>query len=116
MSPMEAKKIIEALAAGIDPETGESLPSESILNSPRVIRALYAADAALTKAVKRGDRESSIPVNAGRAWSEEEDEALLANFDSGIPVEEIAQRHARTRGAITSRLVRHGRIKDPTEA
>ncbi|EGU61756.1 hypothetical protein VINI7043_21551 [Vibrio nigripulchritudo ATCC 27043] len=34
-------EIVEALANGINPQTGEVLPSESPYNSPDVIRALF---------------------------------------------------------------------------
>ena len=115
MSPLEAKKIIDALANGIDPETGETLPSQSTFNSPQVIRALFVAVSALDKAARRADRDTALPKNAGRSWSDEEDKQFLVIFDSGTPVKEIASRHGRTLGAITSRLVRLGRIKDSTE-
>ena len=115
MSPLEAKKIIDALANGIDPETGEILPSQSTFNSPQVIRALFVAVSALDKAARRADRDNALPKNAGRSWSDEEDKQFLVIFDSGTPGKEIASRHGRTLGAITSRLVRLGRIKDSTE-
>jgi len=115
MSPFEAKKIVDALANGIDPETGEVLPAQSIFNSPQVIRALFVAVQALEKAAKRADRDNSLPSNAGRAWSDDEDKELLAAFDSGTPVKEIAAHHGRTQGAIAARLVRLGRIKDRAE-
>lgn len=70
MSPLEAKKIIDALANGIDPETGEILPDQSTFNSPQVIRALFVAVKALEIAAKRAERSNGLPNNAGRAWSE----------------------------------------------
>jgi len=112
MSPLEARKIIESLANGTNPNTGETLPAESPLNSPHVIRALFLAAHALERAARQKRRSSSLPGNAGKAWSEEEDQMLLAAFDSGLPVKEIARKHARTEGAITARLVRLGRIKE----
>ncbi len=115
MLPLEAKKIIDAIANGIDPETGEILPSQSTLNSPQVIRALFVAVSALERAIRLADRDNSLPKNAGRSWSDEEDKQLLVIFDSGTPVKEIAARHGRTLGAITSRLVRLGKIKGSTE-
>ncbi|WP_230854109.1 hypothetical protein [Vibrio campbellii] len=40
---MEAHwKVIEALANGTNPITGEALPSESLYNEPIVIRAMFA--------------------------------------------------------------------------
>lgn len=116
MSPLEAQKIIASLANGIDPETGEILPAESSFNSPQVIRALFSACKALEKVAKNAGRQNSLPENAGRSWSNEEDLTLLARFDSGLPVKDIAAAHARTQGAIASRLVRLGRIKDRAEA
>lgn len=116
MSPLEAKEIIDALANGIDPETGEILPTQSAFNSPQVIRALFVAVKALERATKRAARDDSLPGNAGRSWSDIEDKELLATFDAGTPVKEIAAKHGRTVGAIASRLVRLGRIKDRAEA
>ena len=115
MSPLEAKRIVEALASGIDPETGEVLPAQSTFNSPQVIRALFVAGKALDRAAKRAERDNSLPGNAGRSWSDEEDKELLALFDSGAPVKSIAAEHGRTQGAIAARLVRLGRIKDRAE-
>lgn len=115
MSPLEAKRIVEALASGIDPETGEVLPAQSTFNSPQVIRALFVAGKALDSAAKRAERDNSLPGNAGRSWSDEEDKELLALFDSGAPVKSIAAEHGRTQGAIAARLVRLGRIKDRAE-
>jgi hypothetical protein len=115
MSPLEAKQIIDALAHGIDPETGEILPAQSAFNSPSVIRALFVAIKALESAEKRAERDSSLPKNSGRAWSEAEDQELLAIFDIGIPIKEIAAKHGRTQGAIAARLIRLGKIKDRAE-
>ena len=112
MSPIEAKKIIDALANGIDPESGEVLPSQSSLNNPQVIRALFVAQKSLHWAAKRAERSGSLPDNAGRSWSEPEDKELLATFDTGAPIKEIAEKHGRTIGAIAARLVRLGRIKE----
>ena len=65
MSPLEAKKIIESLADGIDPVTGEILPEQSAINSPQVVRALFVAAKALHRPVTRKQRDSSLPDNAG---------------------------------------------------
>ena len=115
MSPLEAKKIIDALANGVDPETGEILPAQSTFNNPQVIRALFVSLKALDKAAKRVERDSSLPDNAGRSWPDTEDKELLASFDAGTPVKEIAAQHGRTQGAIAARLIRLGKIKDRAE-
>jgi len=115
MSPLEAKQIIESLANGIDPETGEILPAQSPVNSPQVIRALFVAGKALDSMEKRAGRKNLLPGNAGLPWTEEEDRDLLASFDAGTPLKDVATKHSRTQGAIASRLVRLGRIKDRSE-
>ena len=116
MYPREAQEIIEALANGIHPETGEILPAQSSFNSPRVIRALFVATKVLERTVKCAERNDKLPCNAGRAWSEIEDTALISSFDAGVPVKKIAAKHGRTLGAIASRLVRLGKIHDRAEA
>lgn len=116
MSPLEARTIINALANGIDPETGEILPAQNKINSPQVIRALFVAVTALDSAAKRAERTKVVPDNAGRSWTEKEEQELLALFDSGISVKDIARKHGRTPGGIASRLVRLGRIKERTDA
>ena len=50
------------------------------------------------------------PAAAGARWTDEEDACLGREFDAGMTVGEIATQHGRTRGAITSRLVRLGKI------
>jgi hypothetical protein len=115
MAPLEAKRIIDSLANGIDPDTGEILPPQSTLNSPPIIRALFLAGQALDSAAKRAERNNSLPSMAGRPWGQEEDQALLAIFDAGAAVKDIAAKHGRTPGAIASRLVRLGRIKERAE-
>jgi len=62
-----------------------------------------------------GHYNRSLPNNAGRSWTNEEDKELLATFDSGTPVKVIAAKHGRTKGAIAARLVRLGRVKNRAE-
>lgn len=116
MSPLEAKHIIEALANGIDPGTGEILNNQSIFNNPSVIRSLFIAVKALDNEHKRVERAKELPDNAGRSWTENEDRELLSLFDSNASIKYIADKHGRTQGAIASRLVRLGRIKERADA
>ena len=113
MTPEEAKQIIEVLAGGIDPATGEVLPDDNPLSSPHVIRALFIAAKALElmAAAKPARPAAAPPSNAGKAWTEEEDQRLLAAFDAGTPVAELARTHERTTGSINSRLIRLGRLQ-----
>jgi hypothetical protein len=50
-------------------------------------------------------------TDAGKTWTPEEDERLLAGFDGGASVEALATAHERTRAGIEARLVKHGRLE-----
>ena len=110
MTPAEAKQIIEVLADGIDPATGEVLADDSPLSSPHVIRALFIATKALELMADKAARPAA-PGNAGKPWTEDEDQRLVAAFDANTPVATLARAHERTTGAITSRLIRLGRLQ-----
>jgi hypothetical protein len=47
---------------------------------------------------------------AGKPWDGEEDESLVADFESGTAIAELAQMHQRTEGAIRSRLLKLGKL------
>ena len=111
MTPAEAKQIIEVLASGVDPATGEVLGDDSPLSSPHVIRALFLAAKALELTAGKAERSQASPSNAGKAWTDDEDQRLVAAFDTGTPVAALARTHERTSGAITSRLIRLGRLQ-----
>lgn len=116
MSPQQAKIVIEALANGIDPETGEAFPGQSVFNNPQVIRALFVASKALDDLGKKQQSQKALPENAGIAWSEDEDRAVVAAFNESRPVSEIAAKHGRANGSIASRLVRLGCIAERKDA
>ena len=106
-----AKKVLNALSDGVNPITGEILPDTDSCNQPEVIRALHTVLNAL------GSNSSSPkkpqPENAGKPWSQEEDNALREEYQQGLKTSEIAKIHNRSRGAITSRLVRIGEANNP---
>ena len=108
---MEAKKaaeILQQLADGLDPATGEPLAKDSPFNQPDAIRALFTAVRAL-----EGPSKPDGPTKAGGRWTDDEDRQLTEAFDAGSSIEELAQKHERTRGAIRSRLVKLGKIDPP---
>jgi hypothetical protein len=102
MESNEVIAVIEALANGCDPATGAALEHDALRNE-HTRAALQAGLARLRKAAR-------VPA-AGVRWSAEEDQRLAAEFDGGLPIGEIARRHGRSGGAITSRLVKIGRIE-----
>lgn len=92
-------QIIRTLADGIDPTTGEVLPSESVYNSPDVIRALFT----LLSLVEQKTTRDPLR-NAGKPWTDIEDDKLRDEFASNMKISEIASEHGRSYGAIESRL------------
>ncbi|MCI9442549.1 MAG: DNA helicase RecQ [Ruminococcus sp.] len=49
--------------------------------------------------------------NHGLPWTDEEDERLVGEFQSGLKMAEIAKIHGRTNGSIQARLEKHGLIE-----
>lgn len=107
---MEALEIIQALADGVNPYTGEVLSTDSILQNPQIIRALFAAIEALRAELKRQERTRNLPQRAGHPWTEQESSLLETRFDEGLSISDIAREHERTSGAIKAQLERLGKI------
>lgn len=115
MNIHDALKIIKILADGIDPATGELFEENSPYQHPQVIRALFAAISILEREEVREKRIRLLPANAGKSWTKEEDDGLVAAFNQGVKVNDLARKHERTVGSIESRLVRHGLIEQKTK-
>jgi len=109
-----ARQIIDTLAQGIHPITGEAMPDDSPYNAPPVIRALHAVSRALettpSAAAAEPPRRRAQPPNAGKAWTAEEDAALETAFDAGMPLKQVAQELGRTAFAVEQRLVKLGKV------
>lgn len=114
-SSTDAISLLTALAEGVDPFTGEVLPEDHLLQQPQIVRALFHSINALKQQSNKAKKSSSTPEKAGTAWAKQEDEDLVRQFDEKVSITEIAKLHARSRGAITSRLVRLGKIVLPQE-
>jgi hypothetical protein len=111
IDPREAARIIQALAGGTDPYTGEPLPGDNPLSHPDTLKALQAAAAALRSGLPP-KRPHELPHNAGKAWDAAEEETLVREFEGGETMAAIARAHGRTPGAIKSRLICLGKIDD----
>lgn len=109
METTEALRIIQALAEGVDPNSGEVFPNDSPYQHPQVVRALFHAIEALRRAEAAQRRKHSLPEKAGQAWVEREDKQLCEGFDRGLNIRELAEQHQRTEGAIQSRLEKLGK-------
>lgn len=111
MDDSRAAAILRSLAAGHDHATGQPLADLGALHSPDIARALFLAADALETRQRQARRQATLPRNAGKPWSAEEDERLLAGFDAGHKIDELVAAHERTRSGIEARLVKHGRLE-----
>lgn len=110
MDIIRAREIIRSLAEGVDPITGELLSGESVYNTPDVIRALYTMlEVTASKPITPLDPHR----NAGKPWTDAEDDKLVDEFKSKMKIADIAREHGRTYGAIESRLDHLGLKKKP---
>ena len=97
------RTIIRHLANGIDPLTGVALPSTAPYNHPEVIRALFSV-------LEELDREKA-PARHGKPWSQEEKQQTIKDFKSGLPIENIATKLDRKKGAVWSMLEHLGVVQ-----
>ena len=105
MEDIKAAEILKSLAAG------DNDADAATLQSPDVVLALFLAAESLEARARGARRNTSLPRNAGKTWTPEEDARLLAGFDGGTTVEALAATHERTRAGIEARLVKHGRLE-----
>lgn len=97
-------EVLEQLAAGVDPATGEVFPPDSPYQQAAVIRALYFALTELKVLADKGKQ--------GQPWTAEEDSLLLKAFNEGKKITELAKLHGRSYGAIKARLIKLEIIKN----
>ena len=116
MEKEQTLRILNALANGVHPATGEKFAADSPYQHPDTVRALFEA----MRAVEGGkaptpepapERKSAPPQSGtGSRWSSEEEQRLAGAFDAGRTVDELARAHNRSRAAIEARLVRLGKM------
>lgn len=111
MNSTQALHVVESLANGVDPETGEVYPADSPYQRAHIVRALFVARQALETAVSQESRVARLPSNTGKPWAPEEDDRLVAAFDEGKSMVELARAHDRTRGSIQARLIKLGKVR-----
>jgi hypothetical protein len=114
MEREHALKILNALANGVHPATGEVFAADSPYQHPDTVRALAEAmramqSATAARAVPGTRKTGDVPANTFVRWTPEE--ARLAEaFDAGRTSAELAQLHNRSRAAIEARLLKLGKI------
>ena len=95
MDIQRAKELLTALADGLDPLTGEVLPSDHVCNKGDIVRALHC----VLEALPRGQKKP-LQANNGKPWTEKADQELCSLFDSGMTKKELCAHFGRTSGAI----------------
>ena len=110
MQHTDARTILKSLIEGRNPSSGEQLPSECVVHSSDVLRALLHGVGAIDAADARAKRRAALPENVGRDWTTTEEEQLRTEFAAKEAPEAIAIRHGRTLRAIEARLQRLGLI------
>jgi hypothetical protein len=110
MELQEALEIVRKLANGVDPDSGAVLDKNSPFQHPQSVRALNRAVSALELQQERERARHSLPANAGKPWSNNEDTQICDELRRGINFQEIARGHGRTVGSIVARLIRLGKI------
>jgi len=108
-------RILNALAGGVHPGTGEKFAADSPYQHPDTVRALFDAVRAIeggTAPAAAVERKPAAPPQsgAGSRWSPEEEQRLAAAFDDGKTIAELAKLHARTHAGIEARLLKLGKI------
>lgn len=118
MEREQALRILNALANGVHPATGEKFAADSPYQHPETVRALFEA----MRAVEGGTAPVAAPApgparrpappqtGSGSRWSPEEEQRLASAFDAGRTVDELARAHSRSRAGIEARLVRLGKM------
>lgn len=90
--------------------------ASSPYNNPQVPRAQCQALKALECLNERERRQRTLPPNAGKPWTDDEDRLLSEAFDGGASLKDLALKHGRTEGAIAARLVKLGKVSERAEA
>jgi hypothetical protein len=105
-----AHAIVDTLAQGIHPVTGEVMPEDSPYCNAAVIRALFTVSQALNgiKVPVKGARDPA--PNAGKPWTAENDQSLCDKFTGGADFKRLAVDLGRTPFAVEARLVHLGKV------
>jgi hypothetical protein len=111
MDEITALKLIDSLASGVNPLTGELLDADNPCQQPDVVRALCLAARALDERRQRAERQRALPANVGKSWSPAEDQTLMVEFNAGRKLGELALLHQRTQAGIQARLEKLGLVE-----
>lgn len=114
MDMERALTIIQALADGYDPRTGEMFPVDSPYQFGDVVRALQIAVSSVERQAQYERKRAMTRPASGTAWTQSEEEQLLKLFHEGRTTREMADIHKRSMTAISARLTKLGLIDEAT--
>lgn len=100
----KARIVLQSLAYGLHPVTGDELPREGVVNDIEVNRAMSTAVIALDQMIAKLIRREALPEKVGKGWTEEEVRQLKDEFNGDESLPLIARKHGRTLRAIEARL------------
>lgn len=83
--------ILDALANGVDPTTGERIDASCYQNAD-VVRALFAATEMLKEPARSRPAKSSRFANTGNSWTDEEDAQLTREHEARMSTAQMALR------------------------
>lgn len=120
---MNISAMLRALANGINPETGEILPSGSVANKPEAIRTLFtlaeelAAEPEKQKKSRLSPEErqqkniaEGRPAKSHFPWTEEERHLLEESYGQNNSVEALSTQFERSTRAVAIQLEKMGLI------
>ena len=113
MDIWRAKEILETLADGVNPMTGEVLPNYDSCNQVEIVRAIHTVLKYLN--IEPAKTKQSQLENAGKPWTRADEEILCRMFDTGCSGEVICNHFQRSHGAIAAKLVKLGKISERRE-
>ena len=126
MELFKAVEMVEAVANGTNPITGEAIPGNSHFNSPEIIRALFTCTQHIRhptpksrKTMEEWQSENlskGLPRNAGLPWTKELKAQLADSFKSGERPLELSKKFERTKYAILMQLQNQGLVTEEEAA
>ncbi|KIM12930.1 MAG: hypothetical protein KU38_03165 [Sulfurovum sp. FS08-3] len=121
MDEEKSYSIINSLANGVHPVTGEIFEINSPYNHPDIIRALFfilnnkkqGKTYNIKKTLEQKQEENiqkGLPKNSGLPWSNELKSKLANQFKETKSISELAIIFERTTGSIIAELVKQGLV------
>ena len=105
--------MLECLADGVNPLTGEVLSANDSCNQVEIVRALNVVLKHLDS--KPLPLAQEVYENAGKPWTQADEADLCRMYDTGCSKTEICKHFGRSVRAIAARLVKLGKIKERKE-